>query len=226
MKYTLTIASASTIEEVAEYWTSQDYIQLLEKFNFPDAASASPESLADLLAMAITDFEPNEAAALVLDYKLADHLNEGQIQQISNDMLLDKISEEYPDICLHAPLFHINQLLYKAFNGKFPNAKATLLHFTAIPQEPAQDAVLSKEGALCLLSQGLSESNLIKRLFSEQMAGTVPFSDAECIVWDLQSTGIHTYSLLTSAYWLSNEDVVAQEFEGAYKPAAIPAEIA
>jgi hypothetical protein len=46
--------------------------------------------------MAITDFEPNEAA-IVLDYKLSDSLNEGQIQQISNDMLIDKISEEYPD---------------------------------------------------------------------------------------------------------------------------------
>jgi hypothetical protein len=46
--------------------------------------------------MAITDFEPNEAA-IVLDYKLSDSLNEGQIQQISNDMLIDKISEEYPE---------------------------------------------------------------------------------------------------------------------------------
>jgi hypothetical protein len=40
--------------------------------------------------MADTDFEP-ESAAIVLDYKLSDSLNEGQIQQISNDMLIDKI---------------------------------------------------------------------------------------------------------------------------------------
>jgi hypothetical protein len=62
--------------------------------------------------MAITDFEPNEAAAIVLDYKLSDSLNEGQIQQISNDMLIDKISEEYPET-MQAPLYHINQLLLK-----------------------------------------------------------------------------------------------------------------
>jgi hypothetical protein len=60
-----------------------------------------------------TDFEPNEAAAIVLDYKLSDSLNEGQIQQISNDMLIDKISEEYPEIAMQAPLYHINQLLLK-----------------------------------------------------------------------------------------------------------------
>jgi hypothetical protein len=57
------------------------------------------ENLSELLS--ITDFEPNEAAAIVLDYKLSDSLNEGQIQ-ISNDMLIDKISEEYPEIAMQA----------------------------------------------------------------------------------------------------------------------------
>jgi hypothetical protein len=52
--------------------------------------SIPKENLSELLSMAITDFEPNEAAAIVLDYKLSDSLNEGQIQQISNDMLIDK----------------------------------------------------------------------------------------------------------------------------------------
>jgi hypothetical protein len=84
--------------------------------------------------MAITDFEPNEAAAIVLDYKLSDSLNEGQIQQISNDMLIDKISEEYPEIAM-APLYHINQLLFKAYNGKFPNAKATVMEFSVMPSK-------------------------------------------------------------------------------------------
>jgi hypothetical protein len=33
--------------------------------------------------MAISDYEPHEAAAIVLDYKLGEELNEGQIEQIS-----------------------------------------------------------------------------------------------------------------------------------------------
>jgi hypothetical protein len=56
----------------------------------------------------VTDFEPNEAAAIVLDYKLSDSLNEGQIQQISNDMLIDKISEEYPEIAMLLYIISIN----------------------------------------------------------------------------------------------------------------------
>jgi hypothetical protein len=96
---------------------------------------ALKENLSELLSMAITDFEPNEAAAIVLDYKLSDSLNEGQIQQISNDMLIDKISEEYPEIAMQAPLYHINQLLFKAYNGKFPNAKATVMEFSVMPSK-------------------------------------------------------------------------------------------
>ncbi|ALJ00799.1 hypothetical protein [Rufibacter tibetensis] len=226
MKYTITINSAEVLEEVPGYWSDQDYIQLLEKFNFPDAAAVSPDTLAELLAMAITDYEPNEAAALVLEYKLADHLSDGQIHQISNDMLLDKISEEYPVISLHAPLFHINQLLYKAFNGKFPNTKATRIKFTATPEQQTNDVILSKEGALRLLEQGLSGSNLVKRLFGEQMAGTLAFPDADSIVWDLQPIGDHAYVLLTSEYWLSKDDVVAQVFEGTYEEVIAPQEAA
>jgi hypothetical protein len=93
-----------------------DYVQLLGSLLIQKHLVPKKENLSELLSMAIT-FEPNEAA-IVLDYKLSDSLNEGQIQQISNDMLIDKISEEYPET-MQAPLYHINQLLFKAYNGKF-----------------------------------------------------------------------------------------------------------
>ncbi len=83
MKYTIKIISAFTVSDIPAYWTNQDYIQLLEKFNYPDADKAEKETLEELLLMAITDYEPNEAAAIILEYKLADKLNDGQIQQIS-----------------------------------------------------------------------------------------------------------------------------------------------
>ncbi|MBQ0740794.1 hypothetical protein J9332_41620, partial [Aquimarina celericrescens] len=79
-----------------------------------------------MLFMAIPDFEPNEAASIVLTYKLSDQLNEGQIHSISHEMTNDKVAEEYPEPNLHYDLFNINQLLYKAYNGTFPNTEATL----------------------------------------------------------------------------------------------------
>jgi hypothetical protein len=45
----------------------------------------------ELLSMAITDFEPNEAAAIVLDYKLSDSLNEGQISRFQTICLLTRL---------------------------------------------------------------------------------------------------------------------------------------
>jgi hypothetical protein len=59
---------------------------------------------------------------------LSDSLNEGQIQQISNDMLIDKISEEYPEIAMQAPLYHINQLLKRTMEN-FQMRKLPLWNF-------------------------------------------------------------------------------------------------
>lgn len=219
MKFQITINSATTIEEIQDYWTSEDYIKLLERFDYPDADKADKKTLRELLMMAITDFEPNEAAAIILDYKLSDHLNEGQIQQISNDMLLDKIAEEYPEIHLHATLFHINQLLYKAFNGKFPSTKATLLECAIKATDSASVEKVDKEMVLKLLGAGLSDSNLIKRLFTEQMNGEKSFPEADSILWDLKALGDDKYEVLTSEYWINKEDLTANEFEAEYKKA-------
>ncbi|MFN3997888.1 hypothetical protein [Algoriphagus sp.] len=217
MKFQIKINSFKTLDEVKEYWSNDDYIQLLDLFSFPDAASADKDSLRELLMMAITDFEPNEAAAIVLEYKLSEELNKGQIEQISNDMLLDKISEEYPEIHLHSRLFHINQLLFKAFNGKFPNIKASQFECEISPLEENGEFKLTKEAILKLLAEGLSDSNLIKRLFTEKMATNIPFPEAEDILWNIESKDGKNFKVLTSEYWLSQDDIVAEEFEGSYE---------
>lgn len=221
MKYQITINSANTVDEIEEYWTNEDYVKLLEKFDYPDAADADPSTLRELLFMAISDFEPRDAAVVILEYKLSEDLNEGQIQQISNDMFLDKVCEEYPEIGLHAKLFHINQLLFKAYNGKFPNAKATIVTLTIAPLESENKIQLTKEYVLKLLSKGLSDGNLIKRLFDHAMNENAPFPEAEDVLWDLTTTDTLNYTILTSEYWLNKEDIIASEFEGILE---IPAE--
>ncbi|MBA3899574.1 MAG: hypothetical protein H0X62_05065 [Bacteroidetes bacterium] len=216
MKFKIEINNTTTIEEVNDYWSTVDYIKLLEKFDYPDAEKASKDTLKELLSMAITDFEPNEAAAIVLEYKLSEELNEGQIHQISNDMLLDKIAEEYPEISLHSTLFHINQLLYKAFNGKFPNTKATLIDCSIKPLEDYGKINFTKEMVLKLLGPGLSDSNLIKRLFTEQMSENKPFEEAENIIWELKNEANQNFKILTSEYWLSVDDLISNDFEAEY----------
>ena len=214
MNYQITIKKAYTVDEIEDYWTSDDYIKLLEKFDYPDAGDSDLATLKELLFMAISDFEPKDAAVIALEYKLSENLNEGQIQQVSNDMLLDKVCEEYPEIGLHATLFHVNQLLFKAYNGTFPNAKATIIECCFVPLEEESEIELTKENILKLLNNGLSGSNLIKRLFDLPMTENLPFPEAEDILWEVRSTDNSNFTIITSEYWLSKEDIIASEFEG------------
>ena len=221
MKYQVTIKSAFSTDEIEDYWTNEDYINLLEKFDYPDASDGDTASLKELLFMAISDFEPKEAAVIVLTYKLSEQLNEGQIQQISNDMFLDKVCEEYPEIGLHSKLFNVNQLLFKAYNGEFPNAKATIVKcsFASLDEEIVKE--LTKEEVLKLLSKGLSDSNLIKRLFDNAMNQNAPFPEADDILWDLSTTDKVNFTITTSEYWLNREDIIGSEFEGILEESVI-----
>ncbi|WP_179008569.1 hypothetical protein [Winogradskyella forsetii] len=208
MKYHIIITKVKTVDELKNAWTDDDYVALLNQFGLEDAGNATTPELLELLAMAISDFEPEEAAAIVLNYKLSDHLNENQIAQISHEMLLDKISEEYADISLHHQLFNINQLLYKAYNGSFPSAKATIVEFEITPNKD-----ITKEVVLKAFDKTLANNNVIKRLFSKQLAGKEEFDEAESIVWDLTADENNSYILTTSEYWISKDEFKDAEFD-------------
>jgi len=219
MKYNIKINSIKTVDEIKDYWTANDYIQLLEKFNFPDAETAKKDTLHELLLMAITDFEPKEAAVIVLDYKLGKHLTEGQIEQIANDMLVDTVCEEYPEIELQYALYNCNQLLYKAFNGVFPSANASIIDCTITPKDANADIKITKEILLKLFSNGLSNRNILKRLFGPQMDKNAPFPEAEGIVWELKTKDNSHFNIITSANLLKDADFPALEFEGRFEVA-------
>ncbi|MBO3097530.1 hypothetical protein [Gelidibacter pelagius] len=208
MNYHIVINSVKTVEEFKDAWTNADYIELLDRFGFPGAEKSKPEELEELLFMAISDFEGHEAAAILLDYKLSEHLTEGQIDQMSHDMLLDKISEEYSDISLHHELFNINQLLFKAYNGTFPSAKATIVEFEITPNEG-----VTKEVMLKVLDKTLANSSVITRLYADQLAGKEAFDEAEDIVWELKATGDNSYIMTTSEYWISRDEFKDAEFD-------------
>ena len=212
MKYTVKINTVKTKDELEGAWNNADYIELLKRFDFADAEKVNQNELRDFLLMAITDFEPKEAAALVLNYKLSDVLTEGQIDNLANEMLREKVSENYSDIYIHKILFNINQLLYKAYNGKFPLTKANIVDFE-ISAEHDEETEITNELVLKALRTGLSENNLINRLFKEQLEGNAPFPEAEGIIWDLTKTGNDQYLMTTSEKWLKEEDFVNMEFE-------------
>lgn len=212
MKVKVSILEVKTVNEFDFYWNNKDYIKLLDEFDFPDADKSKPEDLLDLLYMAIGDFEPDEAARILLNYKLGEELNEGQIQSISHEMMKDKVAEEYREPALHLDLFCINQLLYKAYNGKFPNTEASIIDLEISPSKPS-DLQINKEILIKALSAGLKDNNLIKRLFPEQLNGNEEFTDAEKTIWKVDKTGGNAYQLVTSKYWVDREDISDGEYD-------------
>lgn len=217
MKYSVTVTNVKTMDELEGSWTREDFMELLNKFDYAEADKLKPNELKEYLFMAISDFEPSDAAAVLLEYKLSDVLAEGQIGNISHEMLREKVSENYSDIYIHKVLFGINQLLYKAYNGKFPSAKATVVEFE-MKEETGEEMEITKELVLQAFGAGLSDKNLITRLFRDQLEGTASFAEAEGIIWDLKSKGNDQYSLTTSEKWLTREDFKSMEFESTVTP--------
>ena len=217
MKFFVKIIDVKSTDELEGAWNNDDFKELLARFEYPDAELLKPTELKEYLLMAITDFEPNEAAAILLNYKLSEVLAEGQIDNLSHEMLRVKVSENYTEIGLHHDLFNINQLLYKAYNGKFPLARANIVQFE-ITNEQNAPVEITKETALKALSYGLSESNLINRLLGDQLEGRAPFPEAEGIVWDLQNKGNHVYSLTISEKWINKNDFTNPEYECTVQP--------
>ncbi len=217
MKYLVKINSVKTIEELDGAWTNADFIELLKRFDYEDAGKVNQNELKDYLFMAIADFEPTDAAAILLDYKLSDVLNEGQIVNLSHEMMREKVSENYSDIYIHKLLFNVNQLLYKAYNGKFPNCKANIVEFE-MKAEQDDTSEITKELVLKALGTSLSDSNLIIRLFKDPLDGNASFPEAEGIIWDLQNKGNFQYSMTTSEKWLTKTDFENSEYECTVEP--------
>ena len=211
MKYAIKIHKISTVDTLPNAWNQKDFQELLERFDFPNAESTDLNELKELLFMAISDFEPDEAARIVLDYKLSEALTEGQIDQLSHEMLLDKISEEYPEIHLHEALFNVNQLLFKAYNGKFPNTKATLVDFEISPLGNATKEI-DKEIVVKCFAKNLVKNNVALRLFGHQLDADEAFEEANDVIWQLLPTE-NGYRFITSEYWMDKDEFLAETFE-------------
>ncbi|HSO87920.1 MAG TPA: hypothetical protein VLQ91_15300 [Draconibacterium sp.] len=217
MNYLVKIIDVKSTDELEGAWSNDDFKELLARFEYPDAEQLKTTELKEYLFMAISDFEPSEAAAILLNYKLSDILAEGQIDNLSHEMLRVKVCENYTEIDLHHDLFNINQLLYKAYNGKFPQARANIVQFEITGEHNSPEEI-TKETVLKALSFGLSENNLIKRLLSDQLEGRTSFPEAEGIVWDLQNKGNHVYSITISEKWLTKNDFTNLEYECTVQP--------
>jgi len=198
------ILSFKTINELPDSWQKSDYLALLSNMDYANPEEIKDAEIKEMCLMSITDFEPAESARIVLDFVVADRLTEGQIENLAHEMITEKLWEEYPELSLHPDFFRATQLLYTAYNGKFPKTEAVQFEVKitgdiSIFEENPEAPIVR------ILAAGMSDHSLIHRLYGDQLKGE-HFDEAKSILWQLKTIAKDdmsiTYEIVSSSYWL------------------------
>jgi hypothetical protein len=208
--YKVEILNFETILALPNFWDKNKYKELLEVMEYGDISEISDSELKDMCYMSIADNEPEEAARLILGYMFSDRLNSGQIDNLSNEMREEKMWEEYAEIGYHEDFFNTGQILYDAFNGKFPHPEAVQFE-VKITSDKLKDLLIedkiSEPALIRLLAHGMPENTLINRLFTEQLSSE-SFEEAENIIWQLkteiQSDNSALVTVISSKYFFQD----------------------
>ncbi|RKS53039.1 hypothetical protein BC962_1284 [Gillisia mitskevichiae] len=217
--YKAEILNFEAILELPNYWDKQKYKDLLGVMEYGDISEITDADLKDMCYMSIADNEPEEAAKLILGYVFNDRLNSGQIDNLSNEMREEKMWEEYAEIGFHEDFFNTGQILYDAFNGKFPHPEAVKFE-VKITSNKLDDLLIdnqiSEAALIRLLAQGMPEHTLINRLFTEQLSSG-SFVEAENIIWqmntEIQEDNTALVTVISSKYFFQDLKYV-DAFEG------------
>ncbi len=216
-KFSVDIVSFKKISEIQNSRTTENYKSLLALMGLDEDLDAmTPSELKEMYLMSLNDFEPDDAAKFVLTFLFTEQLTPGKIEQLSHEMPEDRMWEEYADHAMHKQLFNAYGLLREAFNGVFD--RPTGVQFTVnIRAKDSSAFSVFKESPhtalVRLLSCGLDESEVINRLYDEQIAGNT-FAEAEGILWDLKEIS-HTdhelqYPVTSSEFWFKGLAKVTQ----------------
>lgn len=217
--YKTEILEYNEISKIDGSWKLADYKNLLELMGLgADIDSMEENEIKEMCMISLTDFEPNEAAKYVLQYLIQDRLADGKLDQISNDMLEDRLWEQFADLSFHRKLFDAYSLLREAFNGTFTNPTGVNFKVKITSDdknfEPFEETL--KPSITRLLASGMDDSSILNRLYSEQISST-HFLEAENIIWEIKETSStdneKVYEITSSFFWFENlKDI--QGFEG------------
>ncbi len=213
-KFDVSVRSVDEINVLPDSWTTEDFKNVLELADFEDWDEIDESELKDYTLLSLQDFDADEAAEIVLGYKLGDRLSKGQIQNMAHEMMDEKLWEEYQDISLHKELFDCAVLLKEAFPRKFPETEAIKCAIEVTPKsDVAIDLLTDAEKTLLsrILANGMDDHAIINRLFDEQVAGK-PFPEAENIIWLFDKSsenGKTTFTIYSSQYWIHGMDDIS-----------------
>lgn len=186
-KYKVRVLEMKEIKQMPEGWTKDQYIELLKFLEADDPEAIPRDELRDMAGMALIDFEPEEAAEKLLEFRFGDSLNAGQRENIAVDARRQALWERYSDVAFHREMFNVGDLLHLAFPKKFrePNAARIKLEVKALNPD-STEALQNADSAFAarMLAHGMDEHNTMIRLYGDKIEGD-SFPEAESIIWRL-----------------------------------------
>lgn len=227
-KFHIDVANVSTLREIKGAWTAADFSALLDAMEYGDQSQMSDDELREMCLMSLQDQDADEAAYLVLKQVIGSDLREGQLRNMSNEMMSEKLWEEYVDPHFHERLFNVGSLLYAAKPQTFPKTDALRVTLKVTATNPAVGAHLSPvptEALLVrLLADGMEANAVLHRLYGEQLRGK-SFPNASEIVWITSchaDSGVDfTIELIGSSYWLEALKRTKSYDSNAYEDAVV-----
>lgn len=221
-KYKVHVEELEDIHEMPEGWTNEKYLELLKFLEAEDPESIPKDELRDMAAMALIDFEPEEAAEKMLEFRFGDDFNAGQRENIAVDARRIALWERYPDVKFHQEMFNVGYMLNLAFPMKFrqPAAARIRLKVKALNHDSAE-ALKNPDSAFVarMLANGMDDHNTIYRLYQDNVEGE-QFSDAEDIIWQFKASDYNekeqTNKLVVYTSWNWVDELKGvEEFESA-----------
>ena len=222
------VLSFSNLLEIEGAWTSDGFSALLDAMEYGDRSGLSDDELREMCILSLQDRDPEEAAYLVLEQCMGDVLRDGQMRNIANEMLDEKLWEEYSDSAFHERMFNAGSLLYAAFPRSFPKPDAVRVELEVTAANASARALLtptpSESFLVRLLADGMDDGAVLHRLYGEQLQGT-SFPNADEVVWIVRTEAIGAdvmrLEVISSGYWLD-----ALERTDSYDSAAYADEVA
>lgn len=207
--YQILLTSFSKLREIEGVWVSDGFAALLNAMEYGGQSEMSDEDLREMCVMSLQDLEPEEAAYLVLKQVIGGALREGQLRNMANEMLEEKLWEEYVDPEFHERLFNVGSLLYAAMPRVFPEPDAVRLKIEVAGVDAASSQLLTtspdESFLVRLLADGMDDHAVLRRMYGEQLVGA-SFPNASEIVWIVQSEPVGdsalAFEVIGSGYWL------------------------
>lgn len=209
-KFTVQIDSFTKLNKLPNAWSNEAYTALLAAMDLDDGTQdMNATELREMCMMSLNDLQPDEAAKVVLSYLFTDE-TAGKIEQLSHDMLDNRLWEEYSNCLYHEGFFNAYALLREAFNGTFAQPTGLELMFS-VTGEDSDDMTIFDESLYSsivrLLANGQGDDALIARLYEEQIEGN-QFPQAPGIVWQLEQTDnnelTRKFRLVSSCFWFGS----------------------